>query len=107
MDEIETKDILKAIWKEVRVAILVGIVLAIANGARIMLQYNDFKIAFVLGVTLICTVVMAKLLGCILPIGAKKLKLDPAIMAAPLITTIVDTLSVLVYFNIASLVFNL
>lgn len=107
MEELSTKDIFKAIWKEIRVAIIVGIVLAIANSIRIMIQYNDLKIAIVVGITLICTVIMAKLLGCILPMFAKKLKLDPAIMAAPLITTIVDTLSVLVFFNIATFVFHI
>ncbi len=107
MEELSTKDIFKAIWKEIRVAIVVGIVLAIANSIRIMIQYNDLKIAIVVGITLICTVIMAKLLGCILPMIAKKLKLDPAIMAAPLITTIVDTLSVLVFFNIATFVFHI
>ena len=107
MGEITTKDILKAISKELRVAILVGVVLAFANSVRIMLQYHDLKIAVVVGVTLVCTVIMAKLLGCILPIIAKKLKLDPAIMAAPLITTIVDTLSVLVFFNISTFIFQI
>ena len=107
MNEISTKDIFRAIWKELRVSLIVGIVLAIANSIRIILQYNDLKIAFVVGFTLICTVTIAKLLGCILPIIAKQLKLDPAIMAAPLITTIVDTLSVLVFFNISTFVFNI
>ncbi len=107
MNEISTKDIFRAIWKELRVSLIVGIVLAIANSIRIILQYNDLKIAFVVGFTLICTVTIAKLLGCILPIIAKQLKLDPAIMAAPLITTIVDTLSVLVFFNISTFVFHL
>ncbi len=107
MEELSTKDIFRALWKEFRVAFVVGVVLAIANSIRIMIQYNDLKIAVVVGITLICTVIMAKLLGCILPMIAKKLKLDPAIMAAPLITTIVDTLSVLVFFNIATMVFQL
>ena len=107
MKELSTKDIFKVIWKEIRVSVIVGIVLAIANSIRIMIQYNDLKIAFVIGVTLVCTVIMAKLIGCILPMIAKKLKLDPAIMAAPLITTIVDTLSVLVFFNISTIVFQI
>ena len=107
MDEISPKDILKVMWKEFRVAILVGIVLAFANGIRIMIQYQNLKIAIAIGLTLICTVIMAKLLGCILPILAKKLKLDPAIMAAPLITTIVDTLSVFAFFNIATIIFKI
>jgi magnesium transporter len=89
------------LWKEIRVALVVGVILSIANGVRIAIQYHDVKLALVVGSTLICTVLMAKCLGCILPMLAKKLKLDPAIMAAPLITTIVDTGSVLIFFNIA------
>ena len=101
IDEIKLRDFFKAIWKELRVALIVGIVLAICNGIRVVLQYQDILLAIVLGITLICTVALAKLLGCILPMLAKKLKLDPAIMAAPLITTIVDTCSILIYFSIA------
>ena len=107
IDEIDLKDFAKAIWKELRVSFLVGVVLAIVNGIRIMIQYNDFMLAIVLGLTLICTVVLAKLLGCILPMLAKKLKLDPAIMASPLITTIVDTCSILIYFAIAVNIMNI
>ncbi len=101
IDEIRLRDFFKAIWKELRVALIVGTVLAICNGIRIVIQYQNLLLAIVLGVTLICTVALAKLLGCILPMLAKKLKLDPAIMAAPLITTIVDTCSILIYFSIA------
>ena len=107
INEISTKDILKVMWKEFRISIIVGITLAIANSIRIMIQYNDVKIAVVVGATLICTVIMAKLIGCVLPIIAKKIKLDPAIMAAPLITTIVDALSVLVFFSISTSIFNI
>ena len=107
IDEINLKDFAKAIWKELRVAILVGIVLAVCNGIRIIIQYNDFLLATVLGLTLVCTVILAKLLGCILPMLAKKLKLDPAIMASPLITTIVDTCSILIYFVIAVNIMNI
>ena len=106
-DEIKTKDILKAMWKEFRVAILVGIGLAIVNTARIIIQYKYVKIAFAVSITLIFTVILAKLLGCILPILAKKLKLDPAIMASPLLTTVADTISVLLFFVISSMIFNL
>ncbi len=101
-NEIQPKDILKAIWKETRVAVLVGIVLSIVNGIIVMWQYNDLLLAVVVGITLICTVLLAKVLGCVLPILAKKLKLDPAIMASPLITTIVDICSVLIYFVVAT-----
>lgn len=101
MDEIKLKDYFRALWKEIRVSIVVGIILAIANGARIMIQYHDFKLALVVGLTLIGIVIIAKMLGCTLPMLAKKLKLDPAIMAAPLITTVSDTCSVLLFFQIA------
>ena len=72
-----------------------------------MIQYQDIKIAVVVSVTLMFTVIIAKLLGCMLPIAAKKLKLDPAIMASPLLTTIVDTVSVLLFFTISTAVFHL
>lgn len=101
VDEIRSRDFLKVIWKEIRVAMLVGVVLASVNGLRIVIQYKNVKMALVVGITLICTVFLSKMLGCILPMGARLLKLDPAIMAAPLITTIVDTCSVLIYFNVA------
>ncbi len=101
MDEIRLKDYFKALWKEFRVSIVVGIILAIANGIRICMQYQDPKLALVVGLTIIGVVMLSKALGCSLPMLAKKLKLDPAIMAAPLITTIVDTCSVLLFFQIA------
>ena len=101
MDEIKLKDYFKALWKEARVSILVGAILAIANGIRILIQYQDIKLALVIALTIIGIVVLAKALGCTLPMLAKKFKLDPAIMAAPLITTISDTCSVLLFFQIA------
>lgn len=101
-DEIDLKDLFKALWKEFRVSLVVGIVLAIVNGLRILIQYQDLQLAIVIGLTLIATVILAKALGCILPLLAKKLKLDPAIMASPLITTLVDIFSILVYFQIAT-----
>ena len=107
MDEISTKDIFKVMWKEFRIALIVGTALAIANGIRIYIQYKSIQTSIVVAATLICTVIIAKLLGCIMPITAKKLKLDPAIMASPLITTIVDACSVFVFFNIATAVFHL
>jgi len=106
-DEIRLKDWFEALWKETRVAVLVGIALAIANGVRIVLQYKDFKLSLVVGITLIGTVIMSKFLGCLLPMVAKKLKLDPAIMAAPIITTIVDTCAVLLFFNVAVLIMQI
>lgn len=101
IDEIQLKDFFRVLWKEARVAMFVGFTLAIVNGCRIVLQYKNIKLAIVVGFTIVGTVILSKILGCILPMIAKKLKLDPAIMAAPLITTIVDTCSILIYFNVA------
>lgn len=102
-EEIEFKDILKVLFKELRVAFLVGAMLAVVNGIRIMLMYHgNVMLAVTLGITLICTVVLAKVIGCVLPLAAKKVGLDPALMAAPLITTLVDTGTILLYFTIAT-----
>ena len=107
MDDIKLKDFLKVIWKEIRVALLVGTVLALCNGIRILVQYNDFKLFLVVGFTLIATVCLAKMLGCILPMLAKKFKIDPAIMAAPLISTVLDSCSIFIYFTIAVAILHL
>ena len=106
-EEIKPSEIFKVIFKEIRVSLVIGITLAIVNGIRVIIQYKDYMLAVVLGIALICTVVVAKLLGCTLPVIAKKLKLDPAIMAAPIISTIVDTLSVLIYFRVAMALMNI
>lgn len=103
-DEIEVKDILKVIWKEIRVSVVVGTSLALLNGIYILLRYQSPMLAVTLGLTLMLTVMLAKLIGCCLPLLAKKLKLDPALMASPLITTIVDTCSVLIFFNVATII---
>ena len=107
MDEIEMKDFFRVIWKEIRVAIMVGIILALANGLRIVIQYKNLELAITIGITIILTVIISKLLGCTLPMIAKKLKLDPAVMAAPVISTIVDTCSVFTFFNVALLIMNI
>lgn len=102
-EEIEFKDILKVLFKELRVAVLVGAMLAVVNGIRILLMYHgNMMLAVALGLTLICTVILAKVIGCVLPLVAKKVGLDPALMAAPLITTLVDTGTILLYFTIAT-----
>lgn len=106
-DEVQLKDYFKAIWKEFRVAILVALMLGIANGIRIMIQYKDLKLAGVIAGSLLCTVVFAKILGCSLPMLAKKLKIDPAIMAAPVISTLSDMCSVLIFFKIATIILGL
>lgn len=107
VDEIEFGDIFKVVFKEIRVALLVGFMLAVVNGIRVIIMYHDPLLAFALGITLICTVILAKAIGCMLPLVAKKLGLDPAIMAAPLITTLVDTGTIFVYFTIVTHIFNL
>ena len=106
--EIEFRDILRVIFKEVRVAIIVGVLLAVVNGIRIYIMYDqNLLLSAALGITMIAVVAMAKCIGCILPLLAKKLGLDPAIMAAPLITTILDTCTILVYFNIVTAFFHI
>lgn len=117
LDEIHPSDILRVIWKEVRVALIAGTSLSVFNFLRIMLlnflsHYMSFEavdpmVAVVVSISMLFTVVIAKVIGCILPIVAKKLKFDPAIMAAPLITTIVDSLALLVYFATASLLLHI
>ena len=106
-DELEVKDVFKILWKEIRIAVIVGISLATINGLRIFAQYKNLQLACTVGLSITTTVILSKSIGCLLPLLAKKLKLDPAIMAAPLITTIVDILSVLVYFNIATAIMGL
>lgn len=107
LDEIQFKDIFRVLFKEFRIAALVSIVLGIVNGIRIYLMYKNTAMAIVIALSLIATVIIAKLIGCALPLLAKKIHLDPALMAAPLITTLVDTCSILVYFSIATRVFSL
>lgn len=102
LDEIKFEDLFKVMFKEFRIALIVGFVLSITNGIYIMIRYKNPTIAFLVGLSLIATILMAKIIGSILPLIAKKLHFDPAIMAAPLITTIVDAGSILVYFSLAT-----
>nr|MCR5213083.1 magnesium transporter [Eubacterium sp.] len=104
VDEIGLSDYFKAVWKELRVSILVGLALALVNMVRIYLQYKDMDLAIVIALTLIFCVVVAKLMGCSLPMLAKRLKLDPAIMASPMLSTLVDVSSVWIYFQIATVI---
>ena len=107
LNEIEFKDILKVVWKEIRVSVLLGITLSIACFGKLMLIdglwtiKNGFLVAFVICLAMLATVIIAKLIGAILPLLAKKCKLDPAVVASPLITTIVDVLSLTIYCAIA------
>ena len=107
-DEIEFRDIFKVVRKELGVSIMVGTMLAIVNGIRILLMYEaNVMLAIALGITIICTVTLAKVIGCCLPLVAKKVGLDPALMAAPLITTLVDTGTIILYFSIATKIFGI
>ena len=107
LDEIRFTDLFKVMFKEFRISLIVGAFLAVANGVRIFIQYHNPGLAVVIACSLMGTVIMAKLVGCTLPLLAKKVNLDPAIMASPLITTLVDTFSILIYFNIAPVLFRL
>jgi len=108
LGEIELEDYLMVFWKELRVSGLVGLGLGLINFVRMLvLTAAGMKIAFTVSFTLFVTIVLAKVVGGTLPIAAKKFKLDPAIMAGPLITTIVDALALIVYFNVASLILGL
>lgn len=108
LGDIELKDAGKVMWKEFRISIVVGITLALANFARIYFLGNaGFLISLTVSITLLLTVMVSKIIGGLLPIVAKKLKIDPAIMAGPLITTIVDAMSLTVYFTIASWILNI
>ena len=107
LDEIHFSDIFRVLFKEFRISIVVGIILAAANGLRIFIMYRNLSMAIVIALSLTATIIISKMIGCLLPLLAKKVHLDPAIMAAPLITTLVDTCSVMVYFSIATRMFNL
>ncbi|MBO5111771.1 MAG: magnesium transporter [Lachnospiraceae bacterium] len=108
LDEIEFADIFKVIWKEARVAILCGLTLAAANFVKLLVfDKVTIPVAAVVCLTLMAAVLIAKIVGCILPMLAKKIGFDPAVMASPFITTIVDALSLLIYFRIATLVLRI
>ena len=103
LDEIQTKDFLKVAFKEASVGMIVGFIVAIVNFGRIIfLERTDTAIAIAVSITLFCTIVISKLIGGLLPLLAKVTNQDPAVMASPLITTIVDAISLIVYFAIAS-----
>ena len=108
LDEIEFKDTFKVIWKELRVAALCGIVLAVCNFGKLMLLDKvGMTVSLVVCITLFMTVIFAKLVGCTLPILAKRIGFDPAVMASPFITTIVDACSLLIYFRVAGILLGI
>jgi magnesium transporter len=108
LGEIGYKDTLVVIWKEIRVAMLCGITLSLANFIKLLLLDRvGVTVAIVVCLTLIVAVFLAKMIGCTLPILAKRIGFDPAVMASPFITTIVDALSLIVYFQIASAILHI
>lgn len=107
LGEVKISDYMKVIWKEFRVSLLVGVGLGGVNFLRMRYMLGqDFKISFLVSFTLAVTIVIAKLVGGLLPLGAKKLKLDPAIMAGPLVTTVVDALALVIYFYLAMFLYR-
>ncbi len=106
--EIEYRDTMKVVWKEIRVAILCGLTLSVTIFIKcILLDRLPMDVSLVISLTLIFAVAFAKIIGCLLPIGAKRVGFDPAVMASPFITTIVDALSLLVYFSVAGVFLNI
>ncbi len=109
LGELETKDVLKVLWKEIRVSVLLALTLGVVCFGKLMLLdnllfgYADYTAirCLVVSISLSLTVIIAKLVGCLLPIIAKKIKLDPAVVASPFITTIVDALSLMLYCSIS------
>ena len=109
LGEVEISDVLKVLWKEIRVSVLCGIVIAVATFLKVYFidgfvmgtENVSLVVSVVVALTLCVTVIVAKIIGCVLPILAKKLGFDPAVMASPFITTLVDAISLLVYFGIA------
>lgn len=108
LGEIAYRDVPRVVWKEIRVAVLCGITLAAANFAKLMLfDRVGLYVSLTVCGTLVVAVLMAMLVGCLLPVGAKRLGFDPAVMASPFITTIVDALSLLVYFRMATMILGI
>ncbi len=108
LDEIEFGDWLVVIWKEIRTAVLCGLTLAVCNFGRLMIfDKVSVQVALVVCLTLLMAVIVAKMVGSTLPMLAKKIGLDPAVMASPFITTIVDAISLLIYFRVAELVLGI
>ena len=114
LEEITRRDFLRVLWKELRVAVLCGGALSLVNFVRVLIMYNAdmvgqnvVTLGWSVSLALWITVLIAKLVGCMLPLLAKTLRLDPAVMAAPVITTIVDACALLAFFGIATVVFSL
>ena len=108
LGEVQFRDLFRVIWKEIRVAVLCSATLAVCNFVKLMLiDRIEMMVALTICLTLIITVCSAKIIGCVLPLLAKKLGFDPAVMASPFITTIVDAISLLVYFGFATIILHI
>lgn len=108
LGDITFRDTFRVIWKEFRVAFLCGVSLALVNfGKMLLIDRVGVMVAAVVCVTMVLTIILAKFIGCTLPILAKRLHFDPAVMASPFITTIVDALSLLIYFRVASMILGI
>ena len=108
LGEVEFSDIFRVIWKEFRVAVACGLTLSVCNFVKLLIVDRvSISVALVICLTLIATVIIAKFIGCTLPILAKKIGFDPGVMASPFITTIVDAISLLIYFRIATIVLKI
>lgn len=108
LEDVVFKDIFKVIWKEVRVGFMCGVALAIVNFVKMLiLKQGDVLMIAVVSIALFCAVVVAKLIGCVLPMLANKIGFDPAVMSSPFITTIVDALTLLIYFNLAVMILHI
>lgn len=106
--EIELKDALKVFWKEFRISIVIGIILSVFNVFRIIiLEHETYEVAITVCVSMLLIVIIAKCLGGLLPMLAKKIGIDPALMASPTITSLTDIFSCLIYFGLASVIFTL
>jgi magnesium transporter len=107
LGEIQLKDVFRVLWLEIRVGLLCGLALAAVNFVRVYITNSgDYLLCVTVSLSIIATVVIAKSAGCLLPLAAKRLRLDPAIMAAPLITTIADGASLVLYFTIATMILS-
>ena len=108
LDEIDFSDWFRVFWKEFRVSLLCGATLAAANFIKLLfIDRVTMDVALVVCITLVVVVLFAKVVGCLLPIAAKRIHLDPAVMASPFITTIVDALALLTYFRVASIMLGI
>ncbi|MCL2809153.1 MAG: magnesium transporter [Treponema sp.] len=106
--EIGLRDIAIVLWKELRVGILCGLGLGLVNFIRVFIMNDqNWKLCLTITLSLFCTILMAKTVGSVLPILAKRIKIDPAIMSAPLLTTIVDAVSLIIYFSVAKIILGL